>query len=257
MLKYSILIDEKIKNVDVEYIRTSELPVFVFINGAGTGPWMWKYQIESLRGIKVIFDLPGHGTNAEIDFISIEHASELVIELIQHITDREVIIIGHSIGAQIILNILEVYSEIVCKAFIISALNMKMTWLNSMISPMIKLSMPLVKRRWFAKLQSSQLGLQADMFEKYFITSQSISYKNLVDILKSNMNYEFSGTKMAGNNIHFIYGSKEAKMMAKSARKGHELIKGSEILQLPSAHDIPYRCPEELNNYIFEHLDSK
>ncbi len=255
MLKYSIITDDCVGNLEPAYINTAELPVFVFINGAGTGPWMWENQTKSFVGIKVVFDLPGHDTNKEIDFISIEHASDLVIELIHHITDRKVNIIGHSIGAQIILHILEKYPEVIDKAFVISALNMKINWLNSIISPMVKLSLPLAKKRWFAKLQAMQLGIGKDMFEKYFISSQSVSYQNLTDILKSNMNYEFFGTKVAGDNVHFIYGSKEARMMAKSAEKGHKLIKNSHILKLSSGHDIPYRCAEELNTYILEHLD--
>lgn len=254
MLKYSIVVDDGLESSREEKRYSPDLPVYVFIGGAGTGPWMWKYQIDFFKGVKITFDLPGHDTNAEIDFVDIKNTCDLVVELIRHLTNQKVILIGHSIGAQIILRTLEDYPDIVKKAFVISALNKKMRWVKGMISPMIKLSMPLVKMRWFAKLQSRELGIQGKMFELYYNTSKSVNYQNLVDILRSNMTYEFSGTEVAGKDIHFIYGNKEKRIMAISAKKSHKLVEGSHLINLPSGHDIPYQCPQELNTYILNSL---
>jgi pimeloyl-ACP methyl ester carboxylesterase len=128
----------------------SHTKLLVFINGAGLCKWMWRFQKSLSEKYKCIFfDLPGHGDNIKFKFTTINEISANLLEIIRNESnEKKAVIIGHSIGAQIALNILKIHSEYISKAVIISALNNPTKLTPFFIKPMISISMPLVKQKW-------------------------------------------------------------------------------------------------------------
>lgn len=237
MLNYHVINPEKKNSI-------------IFITGAGIGRWMWQNQ-ENLNYRLILFDLPGHGENNTVEFTTIKEVSESILEIIENEKMDKINFVGHSIGSQIIMYILENYGEYVNKAMIISGLNKPMKWAIPMINSTVKMTMPLVKKRWFSKIQSKELVLPDSMFENYYETTLSLSSETFANIMRENMSFEFKGTTVSGKDIIFVVGGKEKKMMITSALHNHKMVEGSHYVCIENtAHGIPYEVPEQLNDMI-------
>ncbi len=232
-------------------------PIMIFITGAGIGPFMWKYQVAHFKTYKIIvFNLPGHGDNSDEQFTTIQATGGKILNIIKNESKSgKAILIGHSIGAQTVMWIIENHYEHVDKAVIISGLNKPIKGMNWLIKPTISISMPLIKFRSFAKLQSKELNLPDDMFEAYYQDSLLISGKTLTNILISNLNFEFIGISgTLSQNTLVIVGENEKKMMIQSAEKTASLLRNIAYYEFASAgHGIPYEMPQQLNDLI-EHF---
>lgn len=228
----------------------------VFINGAGVGPWMWNNQINYFTNNKCItFDLPGHGINSDMDFTTIKNCANIIRKLIINESNtQKAVIIGHSIGAQILMFLLEFYEEVVERAVIISGLNQPMPMINFMIKPMINCLMPVVKWRGFAKMQSKQLAIPDNMFENYYRDSINMSKETLKNILYENSNYNFQNSSNTLVKALILVGENEKNIMKQSAFKNRKLIQNSNAYIIKNAaHGIPYE-QGDLLNYIIENF---
>jgi len=228
----------------------------IFINGAGIGYWMWDNQVKYLNEYKCItFDLPGHGENSDIDYTTIKDFSIQIIEIInKESKSKKAIIIGHSIGAQILMHMLEHHENAVSTAIIISGLNRPMPTVNLIMKPMVSFSMPLLKWKRFSKVQAKTLAIPDDKFEKYYADTLKISKKTFVNIL-----YENSHFSLNKKNIKIpaliLVGENEKGIMIKSAKKTKSILKNSDgYIVKEASHDIPYVQSMLLNNLILNFL---
>jgi len=243
MLTYQVINPEKEK-------------CLIFITGAGVSKWMWQHQKNGLDNKLILFDLPGHGDNSHLDFTTIEDCTLKILEILDQEKIEKITFVGHSIGAQIIMYILEHHSGRIENAVIISGLNKGMTWAVPLIQSSVSMSMPLIKKRWFSKLQSKELALPKTMFEDYYQDSLKISKATLTNILKENMTFKFNQTDVRGDKITFIVGRNEKKIILTSAKYNAEIVKGSRYVCIENtAHGIPYEAPEQLNDLITKILE--
>lgn len=231
--------------------------LLVFVNGAGVSKWMWRYQKSFAAEYKCIFfDLPGHGDNSNIDFSSIEEVSHQITQLIEKESiSGQAVVIGHSIGAQITLDLMKSYRNYLTKAVIISGLNHPLKTLRRLVKPTIALSMPLIKSKSFAKMQFKQFGLPEIWFEDYYQDSLKISRTTLTNISLSNLSFDFSQT-VADLPVLILVGEQEKSIMKKSAYKTANFLPNSQLLMIKSAgHGIPYEQPEQFNDLLNGFLD--
>ncbi|WP_404661374.1 alpha/beta fold hydrolase [Haloimpatiens myeolchijeotgali] len=234
--------------------------VVVFINGAGVGPWMWNNQVKHFTSKKCItFDLPGHGLNSDIDFTTIEDCAILIKKIIlKESKSKKAILIGHSIGAQIIMFMLEHYEDVIDKAIIISGLNKPMPFVNAMVKPMIACTMPLVKLKIFAKVQSKQLSIPDSMFDDYYKDSLKISKETFSHILYENSNYSFQNKSRVKVDTLILVGENEKKIMKESANKNKALLENSiGYIVKNASHGIPYEQSDLLNYAVDCFINSK
>lgn len=247
MLKYSIQGNENGK-------------LIVFINGASTGKWMWSKQLPALQEYKCLtFDLPGHGDNCTIDFTTICGCAHAIDSIIHNESqDDKAIVIGHSIGAQIILYMLEHKANCVEKAIIISGLNKPMPLVGKMIKPMIALMMPLIKMQRFARVQAKQFGIPDELFQSYYEDTLKLSKATLFNIITENTSFQYANSSNVKRDVLLLVGEKEKSIMKESAMKNRSLIRSSRAyLVKEAAHGIPYEKPEVLNNLINMFIQEK
>lgn len=228
--------------------------VIVFVNGAGVGPWMWDNQVRHFTNNKCItFDLPGHGVNNDIEFTTIEDCTMIIKEIIlKESRSKKAILIGHSIGAQILMFMLEHHEDVIDRAIIISGLNKPMTFVNAMIKPMITCTMPLVKLKSFAKANSKKLAIPDSMFDDYYRDSLKMSKETFSHILYENSNYSFQNNSKVKVNTLILVGENEKKIMKQSASKNKALLENSiGYIVKNASHGIPYE-QSDLLNYVVE-----
>lgn len=214
----------------------------IFLNGAGVGQWMWTKQIKNLKDYQLItFDYLGHTADNK-HFVNMQTEINRLKELIQNHCTAKVYLVGFSLGAQI--SLLAQQQLLIDKAIIISTLNKPNKLMYQILKPFIKLSMPFVKYKWYAKLNASQLNIKQELFENYFVTSKFLSYKSLKNIYKENMSFKFG--KVNNEKTRVLVGANEVKVVKQSAQ---EL--SSNFIEINNAgHDIPYNHFEKLNKLI-------
>ena len=214
----------------------------IFLNGAGVGQWMWVNQIKSLKDYQLItFDYLGH-TVANNNFINMQTEINRLKELIKNHCTAKVYLVGFSLGAQI--SLLAQQQLLIEKAIVISTLNKPNKLMYQILKPFIKLSMPLVKYKWYAKLNASQLNIKQELFANYFATSKFLSYTSLTNIYKENMSFKFG--KVNDKKTKVVVGANEVKSVIQSAKE----LSNNFIEINNAAHDIPYNHSSFLNNLI-------
>lgn len=196
-------------------------PLMVFLHGGGVSSWMWDKQIQYFGHYHCItIDLPEQGKSNDTENFSIQLSAEIINDLIEKIANgKKVIVIGFSLGAQIIIQMLSMNPNLVNYAFINSALVRPNSFVKKMIRPSIKLTFPLVKNKSFSKLQAKTLYVGEEYFETYYKESSQMKSDTLIRILEENMSFKIpKDFNKANGKILVTVGEKEKAVMKKSAK---------------------------------------
>jgi len=229
-------------------------PLMVFLHGGGVSSWMWEKQVQYFTDYHcVTIDLPEQGLSDRENKFSIASSSEKVGACIEKIADgKEVIVIGFSLGAQVLIDLLSKNSNLIDYAMINSALVKPMKWGRKMIAPTIRLSYPLVKNRYFSKLQAKTLYIADEYFERYFQESSQMKGETLIRILNENMSFSIPDSfNQAKANIIVTVGEKEKAVMQQSAIglvNSNPNCTGVKITGI--GHGIPLANPELFHQII-------
>jgi pimeloyl-ACP methyl ester carboxylesterase len=232
-----------------------ESPLLVFIHGGGVGGWMWDQQIAYYNEYHCLVPtLQGHGDRSDETSFTIRENALEIVQLIEHKKDeKDVHIIGFSIGAQICLEIISLAPSLIKTAVINSAVVIPMKYMTPFISPTIKMTFPLIKNKTFAKAQAKQLYMDGEYFEKYYEESLKMNAATLIDVLKENMAYSLpENVAKSTTRILVTAGEKEKGLVKKSVRKIVETNEHFEFLFVPTiGHGFPV-AKSDLFNQVLE-----
>lgn len=192
----------------------------VFIHGGGISSWMWDKQIEFFKNQYYCLapDLPGHGNSKHEEYISTRDCTERIIEIIEtKANGKKVILVGLSLGAQIVVDILSIRPDLAECALINSGLVRPFKLVNSIIPLMAKWSIPLAKNRKFAKFQAKYMYIRDSSFETYYQDTKDITAKTFSTFMLGYFDYKLLDTfkEMTVPSLVLI-GSKEPSLMKKS-----------------------------------------
>ncbi len=205
----------------VEYGKKNK-DVIIFLHGGGLSWWNYKEEAERLsdRFHIVIPVLNGH-SGSDRSFTSIEDNAKEIISCIDENFGGQVLLIGGlSLGGQILVEILSQRNSICRFAIIESALVLPMKLTTALIKPVYSMCYPLIKKRWFAKLQFRALHINTDFFEDYYVDTANISEDDMVAFLMANSNYCVKDTLAdCETKVLVLVGSKEQSVMKKSAQR--------------------------------------
>ncbi len=229
-------------------------PLMLFLHGGGVSSWMWDKQIQYFTHYHCVApDLPEHGlNNHEVNF-SIEGSAEELIKLIEEIANgKKVILIGFSLGAQVIIQMLSMKPDLIDFAIINSALVRPILYAKKLIQPSIRLSFPLIKNSWFSKLQAKTLYVSEDYFEKYYEESCQMKSDTLVRVLEENMSFEIpKNFRKANGKILVTVGEREKSVMKKSAKDIVETNSNCIGVIIPKiGHGVPLAMPDFFNHMV-------
>ncbi len=210
------------KQLALQYREYGDLsaPLMLFLHGGGVSGWMWDRQIQYFTHYHCIVpDLPEHGLQQDGTPFSIINSAEQLLKLIEiKAAGKRVIVIGFSLGSQVIVQMLSIKPDLIDFAVINSALVLPIPYVKRLIKPMARWSFPLIKNRWFSKLQAKTLYLNNTDFEKYYEESLRMHSATLVRVLEENMSFQIpKGFNLANGNILVTVGGTEKAVMRKSA----------------------------------------
>lgn len=195
-------------------------PLILFIHGGGVSGWMWNKQIQHFTNYHcVVPDLIDKEQGVNGSNFSIEDSAKGLLTLIEEKANgKQVIVIGFSLGAQILIQMIGLKPELIDYAVINSALIRPAPFTEKLVRPIIKLSFPLIKNRIFSKYQAKKLYVNKENFEKYYQDTANMKFSTLMKILQENMSFRVPEKfYKAQCKILVTVGEKEKSIMRKSA----------------------------------------
>ena len=245
-----------------QFGKIEEGPLLVFIHGGGAGGWMWEKQVSHFCDYHCIVPtLQGHGVRSEEGTFSIRDNAQELIDLIEtERAGRTVHIIGFSIGAQIALEMLNLAPHLAQTAMVNSALLRPMAWAKPFIRPSIRITMPLIRNRAFAKMQAKQLYLDEEYFDRYYEDSVKMKAGTLIDMLRENLSFTIpKGVSNSSTSILATAGMKERNSVIQSAKQLTALRPDWHCLLVPGiGHGFPIARPDLFNQtvekWLAEHI---
>lgn len=232
----------------------------VFVHGAGMAGWMWKKQIDHWPAArKIIVDLPDHGLDRGRPFTSIKASvAELAALIASECPGGKAFLVGHSLGARIVLETLARYPDCAAGAVVSSALvrpSLLVSMLNS--HTLNVFSLWLLRNERLARMQARQFGFaDSDMEASYLEDIRVMTAENLERPVSAFSSALFlpAGLEAVNCPVLVTVGSKETRGMLASAGEIAAAIPGAEIATLQGAdHTYPWSHFDAYNNMLASH----
>jgi pimeloyl-ACP methyl ester carboxylesterase len=206
----------------------ADAPTLIFLHGGGGAGWMWAAQIEALANDFhcLVPDLPGHGRSDRMAF-TIEDAAQQIENLIlKRAHHGTAAVVGLSLGAQVLVQLLATAPQVVNRALISSALlhPVGMAWLSSpsMLRWTYRLGVaPFKGSAWYTRLNMrSAAGVPDRYFTQFNEDYQRMTADSFAQITSQNMRFSLpTGVKQAVMPVLVVVGQREYKVMQQSARE--------------------------------------
>lgn len=248
--------------MDLYIRRTGEFqgPPVVFLHGGGVAGWMWDRQAGFFKDYHVIIpDLPGHGRSAEIPFISINDAASKVLTAVRDVVGTEKItLVGFSLGAQLVVEIMSRWPEKVESAVILSAMVRPVNTGKYLLLSFMKMCFGLVRARWFSEWQAKSLYIPEDYREQYYEDSLRLTRDNFIRVLEANLSYSLPDS-FADSNIRtlILAGTKERGIMRSSVK---DMVKANRdcmgYLVAGAGHGLPLAEPDFFNEIVLNFINN-
>ncbi len=215
---------------------TEHSQVVILLHGGGLGPWNYREEAERLKAYYhvVLPILDGHA-GSDRSFSTIEENARALIEEIDERFGGQVLLIGGlSLGGQVLVEMLSQRKDICKYALIESALVRPRPITAALLRPAFSLCYPLVKLRWFAKLQSASLHINASYFEDYFADSAAIRKEDMIAFLTANSRYRRKESlSQCQAKVLVAAGEREQQGIKQSARDLEQTIPNAALDILP------------------------
>jgi pimeloyl-ACP methyl ester carboxylesterase len=184
-------------------------------------------------------------------------AQKIILFIEQNCGGKVLALCGLSIGAQITVEILSQRPDITLKAVIESALVLPMKM--GQLVPIISTSYPLLRFRWFARLQAKQMYLPNEMFDSYFSDSQKMTKRSLINMTVSNAEYTLPETfANTTAEIAVLCGEQELKMMKRSAQLIYNSAPSAILRVVPQCgHGVSVKYPKRYTAFLKLVLENK
>jgi pimeloyl-ACP methyl ester carboxylesterase len=242
------------------YVDAGEgsVPVLM-LHAAGVSGWMWTPTRELLGPMTkaIVPDLPGFGRNVDEPYISHEATVRELADIIERHAPQGAHIIGFSLGAQLSILLACELPHLVRSIVVVSA-ETKPAPLPGPTLALLRLALPLARRKWFATAQARQLGIPDQFLEDYLRDSTTITRETLLSSVSENIRFTIpeAWTDYQGAATGLV-GANERKLMHDSAALTASTLMGSTLLTVPgAAHNIPFSQPgiiaSELHRQITE-----
>lgn len=206
--------------------------VIVLLHGGGLSWWQYQAQMDLLcENYHVVLPILDGHAGSDADFTSIEDNAKRLLDYIDKTYGGSVFLIaGLSLGGQILLEMLALRKDICQYAIVESAAIIPDKLTAGLVAPLFSMSFPLIKKKWFAKMQFRFLGIRADLFEHYYEDTVKLSKQNLIAFTKASSLYQVKkNLKNSLARVRIIVGEKETKKMHASARYLHDLLPDSRL----------------------------
>lgn len=159
-------------------------PAIVFLHGAGIAGWMWEPQVAALspRFRCIVPDLPGHGESKTVAWVSIADTATQVAQIIHEQAQGKAHVVGLSLGAQVVLQMLNDHPEVIDHA-IMSGMRLVRSRLAERL---IGLNAPLMRVEWLVRA-TAQRSVPVEYVERFVAEAKGESPATLTKVAKDSL----------------------------------------------------------------------
>lgn len=210
-------------NLYVEERGQENEETIIFLHGGGISGWMWTEQLEAFKDYHLLIpDLPEHGKSVDVKPFTIKNAAEMVVDIIRTRAHGErAHLVGISLGAQIIVQILSTSPEVVDHALISGTLVHSIPHTETMLKILdytFKVYAPVKDTDFFIKANMRTYNISKSYFKDFKEATHLIKPDSLDRILHENMLFQMSsGLEKADVPVLVMAGEKEYKVIKESA----------------------------------------
>lgn len=194
----------------------------IFLHAEGIAGWMWDKQLEAFSNYHCIVpDLPGHGKSAKVKSITVQSAADMIIDIIKNkAKNGKAHLVGLSLGAQIIIQILSKAPEVVDHALISGALvrNSQPTeTFLKLLNQLIEVYLPDKNKTIRIMSYVRSYNIPKNLRGKFKESTYVIEPESLDKIIRENMLFNMpDGIEKAEIPVLVIVGQKECRIIKES-----------------------------------------
>lgn len=195
----------------------------IFLHGNAMAGWIWDGQIKEFDDYHCIVpDLPEHGRSINIKPFTINKSAEMISEIIRNHTSKgKAHLVGISVGAQIIIQILSKNPELVDHAIISGTLIQRNSHNESLLKLLdyaINVYKPVKDTDFFIKANMRTYNMPKYLFDKFKESTLVIKHDSLNRILKENIFFKLpDGLEKIEVPVLVMAGEKDYKIIKDSA----------------------------------------
>ena len=229
----------------------------LFLHGDGIAGWMWNKQVKSFNDYHcIVVDLPGHGKSSEIKQLTVENTAEMIINLIQdQAHGKKAHLIGISMGAQVIVQILSTAPEVVDHALISGTLVRTTPPTKNflkLLNHLIEIYTPVKNNPLFIKSYIRSYNIPKNLFNKFKESTYNIKQDSLDKIIRENMLFKMpEGLGNVNVPVLVMIGEKDYRIINESAKKLINVLPNSKrAIALRVGHIWNMENPELFNKVL-------
>ena len=195
----------------------------LFLHSGAMAGWMWEEQLKAFNDYHCIVpDLPEQGLSSELKPFTIKNTAQMIIDIIDdHANNGMAHLVGISLGAQIIVQILGKTPEVVDHAVISGTLTHRIPQNETLLKLLdytFKVYEPVKDTDFFVKANMRTHNMPKNLFEKFKESTLQVKGDALNRILRENLLFELpEGLERVKSPILVITGEKDYKIIKKSA----------------------------------------
>ena len=222
----------------------------VLLHGGGLSWWHFRAEAELLQDTYhvILPVLDGHA-GSDRHYTSIEDNAAALIAFIREMPGGSVDLLGGvSLGAQTVLEMLAQSPDICKHAFAESAMVLPSRITECMIGPAFGCCFPLIRQKWFARLQFRSLHIQEELFDEYYRDTCAIEKSDMIAFLKANTAYSLKpAISETTAQLHLFAGARENRRILRSLDTINNAVQGSKKTVIPNLYhgEFSINHPEE------------
>ncbi len=236
----------------------------IFLHGGGLAGWIWDEQVKDFQDYHCIIpDLPEHGKSAEVKPFTIECSARMVVDLIKnHAHGGKAHLVGLSLGAQVIVQILAMHPEVVNRALITGTLVRTIPHsetLLKLVDYTFKAYKPVKDTNFFIKANMRMYNISKIHFDQYKESTLELKADSLHRILHENMFFKLpNALKKVNAPILVMMGEKDYKVIRESAMDLFDALPNSKLFIVPKmGHVWNMESPDLFNKVLRSWITGK
>jgi len=229
----------------------------LFLHGDGIAGWMWDKQVKSFSDYHcIVVDLPGHGKSSEAKSFTIKNTTEMIIDLIQdQAHSKKTHLVGISIGAQVVVQILGTAPEVVDHALISGTLVRTAPPTKNflkLLNHLIEIYTPVKNNPLFIKSYMRSYNIPKNLYNKFKESTCIIKQDSLDRIIRENMLFKMpEGLGNVYTPVLVMTGEKDYRIINESAKNLINVLPNSKrAYALKVGHIWNMENPELFNNVL-------
>jgi pimeloyl-ACP methyl ester carboxylesterase len=213
----------------------------IFLHGGAMAGWVWEKQVKEFSDYHCIIpDLPEHGKSIDVKPFSINESAEMIADIIHdHTSNGKAHLVGISLGAQIIIQILSKTPELIDHAIISGTLVNKISNMEALLKLLdytIEVYKPVKNKDFLIKANMRTYNMPKILFDEFKESTILIKNDSLNRVLKESTIFKLpEGLEKIEVPVLVITGEKDYKIIKESA---DVLLNSLQLSESYKAHKV-------------------